>query len=166
MLKLGLICDPKLVIKNLDAFKTRVQVGLSKVADSWGADAVGRIQSGYLSGPRGDKLGVVTGHLRSSIRHRVREGSDTLTVTFGTDVPYAPIHEFGGHTPPRVLRPREAGGVLSFLIGGRRVFAKSVNHPGSRMPARPFMKPGVTDSLGGFKESIAAFLREAANGNA
>ena len=164
MLKLGLSCDPKPVIKNLDTFKAKLQGGLFKTADEWGADTVGHIQEGYLSGPRGEKLGVVTGRLRSSIRHRVREDSSTLSVSFGTDVPYGPIHEMGGKTPPRVIQPKDKGGVLSFLIGGRRVFAKSVTHPGSNIPARPFMRPGITDTLGGFKETIALFLREAANG--
>ena len=75
-----------------------------------------------------------TARLRGSITHRV--GPDFVEV--GTNVVYAAIHQFGGQTPPRTIRPKRAK-ALKFSIGGRTVFAKSVRHPGSRIPARPFL---------------------------
>jgi len=159
--------DPKPVIARLDEFKRRVDAGLRRVVEDTAEDVVSNIKENYLSGPRGSKLGTVTGRLRSSITSRVKQYDDRIAVTFGTDVPYAGIHEFGGQTPPRVILPREKGGVLSFLIGGRRVFAKSVKHPGSKIKKRPFMRPGVREMLPRFSEKIALFLKEAADhGNA
>lgn len=52
---------------------------------------------------------------------------------------YAAIQHFGGQTAPHVIRPRNK----KALAFGGRVVAK-VNHPGSKIPARPFMM--VTDA--------------------
>jgi hypothetical protein len=57
------------------------------------------------------------------------EGGVTATAHYA-----AAVHE---GTRPHVIRPRRAGGVLAFDMGGRTVFARSVNHPGTR--ARPFL---------------------------
>lgn len=78
---------------------------------------------------------VDTGRLRASIR---ADPPRLLTlrpsVTVGTDVEYASwVHD---GTRPHVIRPRRAQ-VLRFQVGGRTVFARVVNHPGTR--ARPFL---------------------------
>lgn len=51
----------------------------------------------------------------------------------------ARYHQFG--TAPYTIEPR-GDGPLAFSVGGRKVFAKRVNHPG--LPARPFL--GVSDA--------------------
>lgn len=81
---------------------------------------------------------VDTGRLRTSITHQ----ADRDSVVIGTTVPYAAVHQFGGRTQPRVIRARN-GKALVFTIGGRTIFRRSVNHPGSVIPARPFL--GVRD---------------------
>ena len=78
-----------------------------------------------------------TGRLRNSITRRVF--GDAVEV--GTNVVYAAIHQFGGRTRPRVIRPRRKK-ALFFPGAGHPV--RSVNHPGSRIPARPFL--GVDDT--------------------
>ena len=47
---------------------------------------------------------------------------------------YAAIHHFGGRTKPHVIRAKNAKALA--LPGGPR---RSVNHPGSNIPARPFL---------------------------
>lgn len=158
--------DVKPVVKRLDEFKRRVETGLVEVVRDQAEDIKGHIKDGYLTGPRTDKLGVRTGRLRSSITALVKEDSDRISVAFGTDVPYARIHEEGGTIPPRLITPKKAGGVLSFMMGNRRVFAKSVNHPGGKIRQRPFLRPGIKDRLPKFRANIAAFLQKAANVNA
>lgn len=59
------------------------------------------------------------------------------TVSVGSHLPYAAIHQLGGKTKPHVIRPKNKK-ALSFSIGGKKVFAASVKHPGSKVPARPF----------------------------
>jgi phage gpG-like protein len=81
----------------------------------------------YLSGPRPRKLGVVTGRLRNSIKISVKQINDSLKGTIGTNVKYAPVHEFGGRT-------------------GRN---KSV-----RMPKRPFLQPALEDILPSLEKAI------------
>ncbi|WP_197329537.1 phage virion morphogenesis protein [Ralstonia syzygii] len=71
-----------------------------------------------------------TGRLASS----VTTDYNASTVVIGSNVAYARIHQLGGKTKPHVIRPK-AKKALAF--GGHVV--KSVNHPGSEIPARPFL---------------------------
>lgn len=78
---------------------------------------------------------VDTGRLRASIRVESRR---TLTLrsvyTIGSDVEYADMVHNG--TRPHTIRPKNAQ-VLRFRVGGRVVYAKVVQHPGTR--PRPFL---------------------------
>lgn len=80
----------------------------------------------------GGKTLTDSGRLRGSITHNVL--SDGVEV--GTNVQYAAIHQFGGRTPPRTIRPRRKKAL--FFPGARHPVAK-VEHPGSTIPARPFL---------------------------
>lgn len=60
--------------------------------------------------------------------------SDNDSATVGTNVEYAAIHQFGGKTKPHVILPRNK---KALAFNGRVV--KKVNHPGSDIPARPFL---------------------------
>lgn len=72
----------------------------------------------------------------------------------GTNLVYAAIHQFGGKTKPHVIRAKTAK-ALSF--NGR--FAKQVNHPGSNIPARPFLS--VTDGdISELKETIEEYIQK------
>ena len=73
-----------------------------------------------------------TGRLRSSITYNVTGDG----VEIGTNVAYAAIHQFGGRTPPRTIRPRRKKAL--FFPGARHPVAK-IEHPGSNIPARPFL---------------------------
>lgn len=76
-----------------------------------------------------------TGRLRSSIRaDPPRVFSLRGSVKVGSDVEYAGFVNDG--TAPHVIRPRTKQ-VLRFRVGGRIVYAKVVNHPGTR--ANPFL---------------------------
>lgn len=78
---------------------------------------------------------VDTGRLRASIRIESRRSLGFRTIyTVGSDVEYAAFVNDG--TRPHVIRPRRAQ-VLRFNVGGQVVFARVVNHPGTR--ARPFL---------------------------
>lgn len=87
---------------------------------------------------RPDHLIGRSGRLRQSITHEVMDTSAAV----GTNVVYARIHEEGGTTSPHVIRPVNAQ-ALAFQVGGNTVFAAFVNHPGSQIPARPYLKPAL-----------------------
>ncbi len=75
---------------------------------------------------------VKSGRLRNSIV--ARGYADRAEV--GTNVVYAAIHQLGGKTPPRVIVPKRA---KALFWPGAKHPVKSVNHPGSNIPARPFL---------------------------
>ncbi len=87
-----------------------------------------------------------TGRLRASITHRAsRDG-----VVVGTNVVYAAIHQFGGRTPARTIRPL---GKKALFWPGAAHPVKKVEHPGSTVTARPFL--GVN---GGDRDAILRLL--------
>ena len=105
----------------------------------------------YLTGPRPERLGVVTGMLRRSIFSDVEPGSPGIFATgvLGSqNVPYARIHEIGGKTQPHTIVPKTKVYLVFFWEKkGRWVKKKSVNHPGSYIPARPYLVPGLVMSM-------------------
>jgi len=58
-------------------------------------EGVGMSMKEYLSGPRPDKLDVVTRRLRQSVEKSVTVLPDKVTGTLGNNMPYAGFHEFG-----------------------------------------------------------------------
>lgn len=72
-----------------------------------------------------------TGLLKQSIQMN----STGTTAQVGTNLVYAAIHQFGGKTRPHVIKAKHAR-ALSF--GG--IVVRQVNHPGSNIPARPFLR--------------------------
>jgi phage gpG-like protein len=81
---------------------------------------------------------TVSGHLRDSIRYQLIGNN---AVAIGTNRVYAAIHQLGGRTAAHIIRPRNKGGL--FWPGAKHPM-KSVRHPGSVIPARPFL--GVSEA--------------------
>ena len=68
------------------------------------------------------------------LANSIVEDSDNDSAVVGTNVEYGPIQQFGGKTRPHVILPRNK---QALAFNGRVV--KKVNHPGSDIPARPFL---------------------------
>lgn len=75
---------------------------------------------------------VDSGRLKNSITSR----STAASAEVGTNVKYAAIHQFGGKTKPHVIKPKNK---KSIFFPGAAHPVKMVNHPGSHIPARPFL---------------------------
>ena len=95
--------------------------------------------AGQRPGPRNltDKLYVNTGRLARSFAPFAREGVlrvKGLNIEYGTRVPYAAIHEYGG----RAGRLRRA-----------------------RIPARPYLRPAIKRARKELVELYQAIMREA-----
>lgn len=102
------------------------------------------VKTGKLNG---QVLNRITGALSRSIHNVVnRDLSSVIARVFSSgDVKYAGIHEYGGKTAPHVIEPKKAS-VLAFMgKGGSMVFARKVNHPGSKMPERSFLRSSLRD---------------------
>ena len=77
-----------------------------------------------------------SGHLRRSIKSRVKEMSKNIIGELSSDVIYAAIHEYGG-----IIRAKNAP-YLKFKIGNRWVQVKKVF-----IPPRPYLRPAFEDNL-------------------
>lgn len=103
-----------------------------------------RVKTQKLSG---QVLNRVSGRLMASIGRDVKTTDNAIygRVFSSGDVKYAAIHEFGGQTSPHLILPKKAS-VLKFTSGGgQTVFAKKVNHPGSKIPERSFLRSSLKD---------------------
>ena len=90
--------------------------------------------SGKAKGKEKGRTLVRAGHLQRAITEDSDDGSAWVTAHMA----YAAIHNYGGKTEPHEIRARN-GKSLAFGMGGKTVLRKSVHHPGSDIPARPFM---------------------------
>jgi phage gpG-like protein len=103
----------------------RAMPEVTKQELTWG------VNQAALLGEREAKslVGVKTGHLRRSIISTPASSvGGSVSAMYGTNTLYAKHHEFG--TKPHTIVPRRAK-ALRFQAGGRTVFARKVNHPGT-----------------------------------
>lgn len=94
---------------------------------------------------------VVSGKLRDSLDY---QHPTTLKVKIGSfGVPYAKFVAEG--TKPHTIEPKKAS-VLAFTVNGTKVFAKKVNHPGTK--ANPFMSDAIDKTLRGALPRLAGVM--------
>ncbi len=87
----------------------------------------------HLSG--GSPLNVRSGRLRGSIRHEMRKRGIHLEGSVGSNLIYAPVHEFGAE-----IHTKSAAG-MRFMVGGHWVTAQKVT-----IPKRPYAEPALTSN--------------------
>lgn len=113
----------------------------------------------------GQVLNRITGRLARSIMHKmlISPTSVFAKIFSSGDVKYAGIHEFGGRTLPHVILPKKA----KALAFGGKFFAR-VNHPGSKMPERSFLRSGLRDMSAeislGMKAAVVGECQKAVHG--
>jgi phage gpG-like protein len=106
----------------------------------------------------GEVLQTRSGALAASIISSIEnDGSDLSISISSTGVPYAAIQEFGGKTAAHDIVAMKAK-ALAFSMGGDQIFAKSAHHPGSTIPARPYLGSSLADMRddieSGFKQAV------------
>lgn len=130
------------VLDNFDAEGRPAWMGLKP------GTIAARTKRGHWPG----KILQVSNTLIRSIQH----DSGVNYARVGTNEPYARIHQLGGKTRPHVIRAKNK---KALAFGGRVV--KSVNHPGSDIPARPFLQLIESDRAGMLR-TVSDFLRKLA----
>lgn len=109
----------------------------------------------------GEALQTRSGALAASIESSVEDGGSAVTIAASSAAPYAAIQEFGGKTAAHEIVAVNAK-ALAFAAGGGRVFAKSVHHPGSTIPARSYMASSAAEMsaqfVAGLKQAVLAAL--------
>lgn len=115
----------------------------------------------------GQVLNRGSGRLIRSIGSKVDQTAQAVwgIVFQSADVPYGGIHEFGGKTSAHIIMPKKAS-VLAFVSKtGSKAFATKVNHPGSTMPERSYMRSSLREMSAeislGLKEAVVRGAQEA-----
>jgi hypothetical protein len=140
------------VIRMMLAVKDGARPKLLETMNKVAISMQGYVQSQKLSG---QVLNRRTGNLRNSIFERVKDSTTAVSAVTGTGLSYAKALEDGA--APHVILPVRAK-MLSFIVGGRRVFAKSVNHPGNR--AYHYLRDTLTETAPANIEKIRASMGE------
>lgn len=138
-----MVTGDKELIARLDAMPASVAVSLLRKVHELVLRLQAFIQRDKLSG---QVLNRKSGRLMRSIKTKVEQAARAVygIVFQSADVPYGGIHEFGGRTSAHVIMPKKAS-VLAFNWKGAKVFFRKVNHPGSTMPERSYMRSGLRD---------------------
>jgi hypothetical protein len=83
-----------------------------------------------------------------------------LSVGFDpAEVPYGAIQEYGGTTRAHLIQAKNAK-ALAFTVGGGLRFARRVQHPGSRIPERSFLRSALAAIAPQAQAELAAIADE------
>ena len=151
MLTLGLAGADALEAR-LDGFPAELLADLAAKAAALADALAAKVRDDKLSG---QVLNVVSGDLRASIVGEASiEGDDVVgSVGSAGDVKYAAIQEYGGKTAAHEILPSK-GGALAFLVGGALRFAKRVEHPGSTIPERSYLRSSLENMTDEIVETL------------
>jgi phage gpG-like protein len=140
----------------LDRYPAALQAALAVKASQLAAALVNLVKNNKLSG---SVLNTRTGALRDSIAANVTVDADGALTSVGSegDVKYAAIQEYGGKTSAHEILPAKAG-MLAFIVGDTRHFARRVEHPGSVIPERSYLRSALED----MKEEILSSIADTA----
>jgi phage gpG-like protein len=140
----------------LEAYPAALAAALDAKAAELAEALVDLIQNDKLSG---GVLNMRSGALRDSIAAEISADPDGLVASVGSegDVKYAAIQEYGGKTGAHEILPVKAR-ALAFVAGGVQRFARRVEHPGSLIPERSYMRSSLDD----MRDEILAALADAA----
>lgn len=156
MLNVSLVGDKELIAK-LNAMPNKVKAFLYASVTKLAFKLEYKVKADKLSG---QVLHVRTGNLRASIYNEVTQDTTSVTgrVAQAGDVKYGAIHEFGGQTPPHEIVPVKAQ-ALAFMWNGKQMFLKHVNHPGSKIPERSYLRSSLSDMRDEITEGMTEAVR-------
>ncbi len=138
----------------LDAFPGARGDALAAKAETLAQALAEAVKLDKLSG---QVLAARSGALRDSIAAEVANDGVSIVATVGSfgDVKYAAIQEYGGKTGAHEILPVK-GKVLAFLAGGAMRFAARVEHPGSTIPERSYLRSTLDEESDAIVAALAA----------
>ncbi len=153
MLSLSLSGDDALDAR-FDAFAGALGDALAAKAETL---ALALAESVKLDKLSGQVLAVRSGALRDSIAAEVAADGDAIVATVGSvgELKYAAIQEYGGKTGAHEILPIKAK-ALAFIAGGAMRFATRVEHPGSTIPARSYLRATLDEESDAIVAALAA----------
>jgi phage gpG-like protein len=143
------------VAARLESARARLPQRLGAVMERLGVALAGAV----VNALDGGVLKRRSGRLAAAQTVIVTKDAAGASVAVGFDpaaVPYGAVQEFGGTTRAHLIAAK-SGRALAFNVRGQLVFARRVNHPGSRIPAHSFLGA----SLGSLAPAATAETRAA-----
>src|ERR1700722_13366696 len=139
-----------------DAYPAALQAALGAKATELAMALADLVKDNKLSGA---VLNTCPVSHRDSIAASVTADSEGVLASVGSDgeVKYAAIQEYGGKTSAHEILPAK-GDVLAFVSGNAQHFARRVEHPGSVIPERSYLRSALDD----MKDEILDALADAA----
>lgn len=141
----------------IDNLPPLIQANVFKALQDGMALASQITQENYLTGPRPDKLAVVTGRLRHSIRWGAKMGGAPGIFATGVleaggggkELVYARIHEYGGNIdhPGSMAHPPRKWMKFFWKKVGSIVYARFTKRHKITIPARPYIRTGMEEAL-------------------
>jgi phage gpG-like protein len=140
-----------------DAYPAALQAALGAKATEL-ATTLADLVKNKLSGA---VLNTSSGALRDSIAANVTADSDSVLASVGSegDVKYAAIQEYGGKTSAHEILPVK-GDVLAFVAGDGQQFARRIEHPGSVIPERSYLRSSLEDMKDEILSALAGTAAE------
>ena len=141
-----------------DAYPAALQAALGAKATEL-ATALADLVKNELSGA---VLNTSSGALRDSIAASVTADSDGVLASVGSEggVKYAAIQEYGGKTSAHEILPAK-GDVLAFVAGDGQHFARRIEHPGSVIAERSYLRSSLEDMKDEILSALASTAAEA-----
>jgi phage gpG-like protein len=138
----------------LDAYPTALASDLAAKAQELAGALADKVKYEKLAG---GVLATRSGALAASIAAEVSGDGEDITATVGSfgDVKYAAIQEYGGKTGAHEILPGKAS-VLAFVAGGAMHFARKVEHPGSVIPERSYLRSSLEERSAEIVAALAA----------
>lgn len=114
--------------------------------------------STHMHGPTGSTtVQQRTGNLVRNMASEVEDDGTGVTGLVGipeaNTAPYARILALGGTTRAHVIEARNAQ-TLAFMAGGRMIFRRSINHPGSNFPSRNYLLAARDEQIAQIKADL------------
>jgi phage gpG-like protein len=153
MLTLALTGDTDLSAR-FDAFAEALARALADKAQGLSDALADKVRNEKLSG---QTLNARSGALRDSIVAEVAADGENVVATVASvgDVKYAAIQEYGGKTAAHEILPSKAA-ALAFVEGGAMRFARRVEHPGSLIPERSYLRSSLAEASDEIVAALAA----------
>ena len=140
----------------LDAYPAALAAALATKAGELATALAELVRNDKLAGA---VLNARSGALQASIVSKVSTDGDGVVASVGSggDIKYAAIQEYGGKTAAHEILPAKAQ-ALAFVFGGAQRFARKIDHPGSSIPERSYLRASLDEMSG----EIVSALAEAA----
>ncbi len=140
------------LVDRFAAMPEGVRAALAAKADALAQSLYTTVVDANLSG---GVLNMRSGALRSSIRAQVVQQDAKVDASIFSDgsVSHAAIQEYGGKTAAHEILPDKAR-IVAFLVGGKTAFARRVQHPGSAIPERSYLRSALDDQGGNILQTF------------